>query len=47
MIIKEIYITRYNEENKIFEELRTGKTFIWDSRKQVIVFGNTVFVKIK
>ena len=45
--IAELYITRYNEENQLFEELRTGKFFVWDSRKQVLMFGNTAFLKIQ
>ena len=44
--ISEIYFAKFKEEDKILEELRTGKIFIWNSTKQTLLDGNTEFIKI-
>ena len=44
-IINEIYFTMYKEEDKILEELRTGKVFIYNSSKETLMDGNTEFLK--
>ena len=39
------YVARYNDKDKILQELRTGKIFIYNSQKQILVLGGTGFMK--
>ena len=43
--INEDYFAKFKEEDKILEELRTGKILIWNSTKQTLLDGNTEFIK--
>lgn len=44
-ITVDMYIVKYDEQNKILNELRTGKIFTWNSEKQQLNLGATQFVK--
>lgn len=42
-----IWILEYNEENKIFKELKTGKIITWNSKGEYLQLGNTIYKRMK
>ena len=44
-VMVENYMARYDEKDKILEDLRAGKLFIYNSQKQTLVLGKTAFIK--
>jgi len=46
-VVEESYMARYNERDKILDELKTGKIFIYNSQKQTLLLGKTAFLKNK
>jgi hypothetical protein len=43
----EFWITEYNEEAKLFKELRRGKIITWNSKGETLKMGNTLYQKMK
>ena len=45
-ILTDTWILDYNTDKQILTELRGGKTFIWDSNRLTLQFGETTYKKI-
>ncbi len=45
-ILTDTWALDYNADKHILTELRDGKTFIWDSNKLTLQFGETTYKKI-
>ena len=44
-LVKETCMARYIDENKMLEDLKTGKTYVWNSQQQLLISGSTQFRK--
>jgi hypothetical protein len=42
-----VWILEYNEENKIFKELKTGRIITWNSKAETLQMGNTIYKRMK
>ena len=45
-ILTDIWTLDYNTDKQILTELKGGKTFIWDSNRLTLQFGETTYKKI-
>jgi hypothetical protein len=45
-ILTDTWTLEYNADKHILTELKDGKTFIWDSNKLTLQFGETTYKKI-
>jgi len=45
-ILTDTWTSEYNADKHILTELKDGKTFIWDSNKLTLQFGETTYKKI-
>ena len=45
-ILTDTWTLEYNPDKQILTELKGGKTFIWDSNKLTLQFGETTYKKI-
>ena len=47
MLMIEKYTAKYNRQYETLDELREGKVFIWNSRKEILILGETEYKKIR
>ena len=45
-ILTDTWTLDYNTDKQILTELKGGKTFIWDSNRLTLQFGETTYKKI-
>jgi len=43
--ITKVWLLEFNNNKKVFTEMKTGKTLIWNSYKQILILGNREYKK--